>query len=253
MRVKDLTSKWLILVSIFTFSLFCLCRRYQLSTLYEKYTNAANGGTLYNGDYWKEYRIGDLYRFGKFVGCGKKNPGCKDDDYHNIHFPKSIAHYYSIFNNPKKRTNEKAMHLAIKKVNSNHNIDNIDCCFHIRTGDVINISDKTAKKYSRKGDVDWWIQVVKWLKQQNIKTITIMSGSHTLDDQTKSLQYIFDRKAFLEQNGFRVNLRLGKSPDEDILTAYNSNYFVSTGGTYGKLMKSLSALNNTRTLPDYIK
>lgn len=200
---------------------------------------------LYNGDYWKEYRIGDLYRFGTFIGCGEKNPKCENDDYHNIHFPHSIAHYYSIFNNPKKQTNKEALHKAVEKVNSTYNIERIECCLHIRVGDVMNMNDNKAKTYSKKGDIAWWNNTVTWLKNNQIKNIAIMAGSHFNVNPTNSLNYIEDRKQFLEKNRFNVTLRLGNSPDEDILTAYNSKYFITTGGTYGKLMKDIASINDT--------
>lgn len=134
--------------------------------------------------------------------------------------------------------------MAIKIVDSKTYTEQIECCFHIRVGDVINISDKSALKYSRKNNTVWWNNVLVWLKTKQIKKIVIMAGSHTKIDEHKSIDYINDRKSYLENNGFDVSLRLGNSPDQDILTAFNSKYFVSTGGTYGSLMKELSSLNN---------
>lgn len=216
--------------------IFYFCNRYK----YENFTTRI----LYNGDEWNHYRIGDLYSFNKFVGCSSKNPQCRYDDYHNFNFPNSIAHYYTMYNPKNTPKNRDAMLLAIKVVNSRTYTETTECCLHIRVGDVINMGDDSALKYSRKNDTIWWNNVLVWLRSKQIKNIVIMAGSHTKDDERKSLEYINDRKQFLENNGFNISLRLGNSPDQDILTAFNSKYFISTGGTYGKLMKELSSLNN---------
>lgn len=215
--------------------------------LYNKYTYEYFNTTtqlLYNGDQWNHYRIGDLYRFNTFLGCSDKNPKCRYDDYHSFNFPNSIAHFYTMYNQKNIPKNKDAMLLAIKVVDSRIYTESIECCLHIRVGDVINHGDKSALKYSRKNDTLWWDNLLVWLKNKHIKNIVIMAGMHTKLDERKSIDYINDRKVFLEDNGFNLSLRLGNSPDQDIITAFNSKYFVSTGGTYGALMRELSSLNN---------
>jgi peptidase E len=52
----------------------------------------------------------------------------------------------------------------------------------------------------------------------------------------ESTEYIEDRKKFLMKSGLKVNLRTGRSPDEDILYVTNAKHFISTGGNYGRLL-----------------
>ena len=55
----------------------------------------------------------------------------------------------------------------------------------------------------------------------------------------KSYEYIMAIKTFLEKNGFEVKLRLRKNPDDDLIYASNSKYFLPSGGGYSKLISML--------------
>lgn len=209
-----------------------------------KKNNERNNIILYNGDYWNNYRIGDLYRFGKF----------KNNLYHKYHmtsFPHSIAYYYHLYNPTDIVSNEKAMKKAINKVQHIINYKKVESVLHIRVGDVM--SQKNTNRYSKVNNVEWWDNYIKWLKTYNVKNVTIIAGSHNQKlphKWTKSINYLLDRKVYLENNGLSVGLSIGNSPDEDIITAYNSKYFASTGGGYGFLMKTLSKLNNVNIYND---
>ena len=44
---------------------------------------------------------------------------------------------------------------------------------------------------------------------------------------------------FLENNGTNVILRIGQSPDEDILYVSNFKHFIGTGGGYSLLLSKI--------------
>jgi hypothetical protein len=202
---------------------------------------------LYNGDYWEEYRIGDLYKFGGFIACGRKNPGCKDKRYHVKYFPLSIAYCYHTYNPTNIKTNEEAMKKAIIRVRNNNNITIYDNVLHLRVGDIMLGKDYSKNKYSKIHDKKWWDDYIKWSKDNNCESVLIIAGSHNIKKREKwkpSFEFIDKIKTLLEDNGINVDLRIGQSPDIDIITAFSAKYFASTGGTYGKLMKQLASTNN---------
>jgi hypothetical protein len=204
---------------------------------------------LYNGDYWQEYRIGDLYRFGTFVGCGYKNKGCNDDKYHMKYFPNSIAYFYQVYNPKNLKQNKIAMKKAIEEViRMQKKHDNLKNVLHLRVGDVMLLSNRAKQNiYSKNDDKIWWSEYLKWCKQNQLREVLIIAGSHNVKSRQKwkpSLDFIFKIKCLLEANGIHVELKIGGSPDDDIISAFSAKYFASTGGTFGKLIKELSKHNN---------
>ena len=202
---------------------------------------------LYNGDYWQGYRIGDLYKIGSFIACGRKNPGCTDNRYHVKHFPLSIAYFYHMYNPTNIRTNQEAMKKAIIRVQNNNNITIYDNVLHLRVGDIMLGKDYAKNKYSKIHDKKWWDDYIKWSKDNNCENVLIIAGSHNIkkrENWKPSFEFIDKIKTLLEDNGINVDLRIGQSPDIDIITAFSAKYFASTGGTYGKLMKQLASTNN---------
>lgn len=219
---------------------------YYKRTCSERYINYEEY-ELYNGDYWSEYRIGDLYKFGTFIACGKKNPGCKDDKYHVKQFPLSIAYYYHMYNPKNIKTNEEAMKRAIISVKLNNDITIYDNVLHMRVGDIMLGGDYSKNKYSKIYDEKWWDDYVNWCKDNKLHSVLIIAGSHNIKRRERwapSFEYIDKIKNLLEQNNIEVDLRIGQSPDIDIITAFSAKYFASTGGTYGKLMKQLAHTNS---------
>lgn len=210
---------------------------------------------LYNGDYWNEYRIGDLFRFGSFVGCGKKNPNCMNDKYHEVAFPNSIAFYYHKYNPTNIQSNTASMKKAIDTVSKQLRTPSFECVLHMRVGDVMLLADKKkVVHYTKLDDFEWWQKVMTWVKEHNIKHITIIAGSHTSNiREAPSMTYILQTKKLFEKNNINVTLQIGGSPDLDIVTACNAKHFITTGGTYGKLIKQLALLNNVTVFePDVL-
>ena len=245
--IKMIKFIYIVVILLFIISsILYLCSKKGSDKMLESF-NLTEKHTLYNGDYWEEYRIGDLYKFGTFIGCKQKNESCENDDYHSLHFPFSIAFYYHMYNYDNIVSNTEAMYKAVKKVNEKFNIPKADCVLHVRVGDVMTKKNKKVfNDYTKKDDSEWWMEVVEWCMNHNINDITIMAGSHLKVDERSSFKYIEDIKNLLNDSLLNVHLQIGNSPDRDILTAYNSNYFISTGGTFGNLMKVMAKLNNVK-------
>ena len=130
--------------------------------------------------------------------------------------------------------------------NNYNNINYQDTLFlHIRVGDVLCEKNEWLdnvngpKSYSKVGDTDWWNDILTYIHKNQIKRVVIMSGSHKMSCLKESEDYIKDRKKFLIENGLMVDLRLGQSPDEDLIMCFYVKHFISTGGGYGNLIKEL--------------
>lgn len=233
-------TRYLLILFFFLLSTILL-----LKNIYESFSTNYDEYTLYNGDYWKEYRIGDLYTFGGFIACGNKNPGCKDDFYHRSHFPYSIAYYYHMYNTSNTRKNTDAMMNAILEVKRQHAIVPYDNVLHLRVGDIM--LHKSKNRYSKIDNDSWWNDYINWSKKHSLKKALIIAGSHNVvkkENWKPSFDFIEKIKVLLESNGITVELRIGQSPDIDIITAFSANYFASTGGTFGKVMKTFAHMNN---------
>ena len=209
--------------------------------------NKDNFGKIYNGNEWDNYRLGDVYHLSKkhklYSLLDKENVL-----YHKTKFPGSIANEYI----NKNEMDQKNYNL-LKKIIDSKTIDRSehpDTLFlHIRVGDVLCEKNEWLdtvngpKSYSKVGDTDWWNNILTYIHINNIKRVVIISGSHKMSCLKESKNYIKDRKKFLTDNNLTVDLRLGQSPDEDLIMCFYVKHFISTGGGYGNLIKELKKNN----------
>jgi len=180
---------------------------------------------IYNKD-WDWYRLGDTYY---------RPEGANDLTYHVDKFPDSIASEY-IKQSSSRANDLDTIKKLIKKEHTRY-----ETVVHIRIGDVICYGQGSS--YSAYENKEWWEQLAKYFKQNNIKSVYIIAGSHTDLCLDKSAQYVLNRIRFLNQKGFTVVYEPGKKPDEDFVIAVNSKNFISTGGNYGKLMSEVVRAN----------
>jgi len=208
---------------------------------------------LYTGDDWNEYRIGDLYNYWHKNKTFKHlNPKTKkykgrcfqiDLYYHRTHFPGSIAANYHRYNVNGTKKNKVAMMQAIRDYEKSHLHIPTDCVLHMRVGDVVNTNQT---RYTKINDKPWWDRLITQLgTHPEIKTITIIAGMHKKIPEQKSIEFIKSVQTMLNARGYKVVLHLGRSPDDDILTAYHSKYVVSTGGGYGRLLVEFARDNGS--------
>ena len=198
---------------------------------------------LYNGDQWNKYRLGDVYNVSKKNSLYKPW-GIGNILYHKTEFPGSIANEYI-----NRNKIDKENYNLLKEIIDSKTIDrsdNPDTLFlHIRIGDVL--CEKTLwlnkingpKSYSKVGETDWWNDILTYIRENQINRVVILAGSHKRSCLKESEDYIEDRKKFLIENGLNVDLRLGQSPDEDLIMCFYGKHFISTGGGYGNMIKHL--------------
>ena len=184
---------------------------------------------LYNGKKWENYRLGDVY-------LQANDPSVVQNlDYHINDYPDSIAAEI-LKVKPYIPKNKKLLLDIISKKEKLFKFNNNDLVLHIRSGDVMCDENKRFIWYSKKDDTDWWNKVIDYIKKNGIQKVYILSGSHSTKCLTESMDYINDRKQFLEKNGLIVIYRLGQSPDDDIVFAIDSPHFISTGGGFGRMV-----------------
>ena len=234
--------KWIILVFILFIITWLIPLRKEkkkkrkLSKEFEK---------LYNKEYHR-YRIGDVFKFGK-------GPKYKEIKYHEKQFPDSIAAEYltKIKDNERKDINLLKNILdnrpKLKKLPEKNSL-----VLHMRVGDVfcksmeekelhpmtkrLGAVDKWHDHYTKKDDPHWWYDILAFMNEKNIDKVYIIVGSHTPECLLESSDFIMDKINMFKKNDKYVFLRIGNSPDEDILWAKHAKNFASTGGGYGRLI-----------------
>lgn len=234
--------KWIILVFILFIITWLIPLRKEkkkkrkLSKEFEK---------LYNKEYHR-YRIGDVFKFGK-------GPKYKEIKYHEKQFPDSIAAEYltKIKDNERKDINLLKNILdnrpKLKKLPEKNSL-----VLHMRVGDVfcksteekelhpmtkrLGAADKWHDHYTKKDNPHWWYDILAFMNEKNIDKVYIIVGSHTPECLLESSDFIMDKINMFKKNDKYVFLRIGNSPDEDILWAKHAKNFASTGGGYGRLI-----------------
>jgi len=197
---------------------------------------------LYNGNKWANYRIGDVYANHKRL----YDPTYIDNIlYHKDNYVGTIANEY-INKNKLLGKNENLLKQIIESKAKDKYTYPDTLFLHMRIGDVLCVKDNQwinevngPKYYSKVGDTSWWNNVLDYIKANGINNVVIISGSHTNKCLKESAEFIEDRKKFFNDNGIKVNYRLGQSPDEDLIMCYYVKHFISTGGGYGKMIKEI--------------
>ena len=137
-----------------------------------------------------------------------------------------------------------------------------DCLMHVRVGDVIdelcsgqNFLNKFYKNINKKQEKDkskiircYYIKPLKYFQQKikkliemGITKVYLMAGAHIkLPSYKYSTYYINKIVEEIEKAGLQVELKLGGSPDDDLLFSMNFDYFIPSEGQYCRLIKELN-------------
>jgi hypothetical protein len=208
-----------------------------------------NTYVLYNGDQWLEYRLGDLYYIwnenATYDAQNLSNHNCEigrcfpiNGKYHQKYFPNSIADRYHRFNTTNGVKNTQALMKAVRSYASDTNFKSkYSFVFHLRIGDVI---ESNHTQYFRNVNLD------NIANYPDIKHVHIIAGMHKKLAEKKSLDFIHQIQKQLLSRNYQVTLVLGKSPDHNVMMAYNTKYIASSGGGYGRLLIEI-AVNNGAT------
>jgi hypothetical protein len=191
-------------------------------------------------------------------------------NYSNL-YPDSILSEYLKLSNYTEKDWDTIIGIINNKFYRDININkSTDCLMHVRVGDVIdelcsgqNFLNKFYKNITKKTEKDKknivWCHYMKPLKyfQQKIKKLIklgitkvyLMAGAHIkLTSYKYSTYYINKILEEIEKAGLQVELKLGGSPDDDLLFSMNFDYFIPSEGQYCRLIKEL----NQKINPDFV-
>jgi hypothetical protein len=202
---------------------------------------------LYNEEYHR-YRMGDVYMWGK-------GPNYNKVKYHEENFPNSIAtKYLNLLKKGESSNKDKFLQVLHNEPQLDTMPEDNSFVLHVRVGDVFCrhkgnwMRNKLGVKgminhYTKKYNPEWWSDILKFMNEKNLDKVYIIVGSHTPYCLLESEDFIMDRVNMFKKNGKDVVLRIGNSPDEDILWVRRAKYFKSTGGGYGKVLGIVSQEN----------
>lgn len=220
---------------------------------------------------WGKYRLGDFFHLPE----GKKRHG---------KFPGTVIDEY--YKRTSKPSDYEVLRDVIDAVRSNRRIrtPDDDCCvIHLRTGDVINLSEFTVeqslaeKRYfqvNEKGKYvkAEWNQYVKTMryyeavaKKLRALGINRLEFSYSLDfkpfrsskhgpirdgvdSQARSVEYVQRVKDFFVGRSFDIATHDLADADHDFIYMCNSSFFVPSGGGFSKTIARIVKLKGGRVV-----
>jgi len=190
-------------------------------------------------------------------------------NYNDI-YPNSILSEYLKLSNYTEKDWDSLIKIVNNRFYKDININkSTDCLMHVRVGDAIdelcpgqnflNKFYKNIKKsqYKDKSKIircdyikplKYFQQKIKKLIEIGITKVYLMAGAHIkLPSYKYSIYYINKIVEEIEKAGLQVELKLGGSPDYDLLFSMNFDYFIPSEGQYCRLIKEL----NEKINPDF--
>ena len=192
----------------------------------------------------KGYRLGDIFKSNRFRKKLEKS--------HRELYPNSIAVEYM---NRSRSEKDYLILNSIIKSRENKKIlpkKNV-LVIHLRCGDVIDQSKYSVNEFleSEKKYVNglhyvktrkYYEEISKKIKKYDIKKIVFVTGFHTIEDHSKSKDYMLKvMKIF--KNDYIVEAFIDRDADTDLIYMSNSYYFVKSGGGYSRMIGNLVKLN----------
>ena len=193
---------------------------------------------------WIDYRLGDIVK-GHFLDTKNKSYIDKIQS----RFKGSIGGEYLKIT--EKKPNIDVFFNLIKE--KSINLENLKNCYlHLRLGDVLDNDldpEKLPDKWSDKSKYNYSYEKIKKLCKYlkyfyNINEITIVGGAHRKFNLKKSLNFFNNIKNIFKNNNFKVNVRLGNNPDDDLIFMCNSKIFIKACGGFSKLIADYVKYNN---------
>jgi hypothetical protein len=190
----------------------------------------------------KMYRIGDMVStYSRFLDSGEK--------YHLKTFPNSIASEYMKKTKKFKKYNILADIVRERSNNTDDLPNDKDLIVHLRVGDVVEDNSNNLSQILTNYSYNFLhnytcpirnIQDKINKSKENFDKIILVAGSHKDILSPRSCKYIDVVKKYFENNGYIVELRLGKNPDDDFIFMSNAKYFIpSCSGNYTLLVKKI--------------
>ena len=210
----------------------------------KKFTNTIDYKKIYNGGQWNKYRLGDVFL--QHLDYPHYDPNYDDNIlYHKTEYKCYIANEYINKNN--ENQNYKLLNTIIDSKSKDKSDYPNTLFLHIRVGDILcdsitYVEGGGALYYAKKGDINWWNEIVEYIQINNISKVIIIAGSHTNRCLKESNNYILDRTDFLmsELPNLKIDYRIGQSPDDDVLICAYVKHFKTTGGGFGNLINDIN-------------
>jgi len=229
--------------------------------LFNNYNVYRLGDAFYNAEKDNFWQIDKEHIIGK--------NGVLLTDYPKL-YPNSILSEYLKLSNYTEKDWDALIEIVNNKFYRDININkSTDCLMHVRVGDVIdelcsgkNFLNKFYKDITKKDEKDkknivwchymkpfkYFQQKIKKLIEIGITKVYLMAGAHIkLPSYKYSTYYINKIVEEIEKAGLQVELKLGGSPDDDLLFSMNFDYFIPSEGQYCRLIKEL----NQKINPDF--
>ena len=231
--------------------------------LFNNHQNYRLGDTIYllnQKDNWAYNKVHSTLKYGNISLY----------NYHDI-YPNSILSEYLKLSNYTEKDWDTLIEIVNNKFYGDININkSTDCLMHARVGDVIdelctgqNFLNKFYKNINKRQEKDkskivrcgyikplkYFQQKIKKLIEMGITKVYLMAGAHIkLPSYKYSTYYINKIVEEIEKAGLQVELKLGGSPDDDLLFSMNFDYFIPSEGQYCRLIKEL----NQKINPDFV-
>jgi hypothetical protein len=233
-----------------------------------------NNLDLFNN--YASYRLGDGFYLTNNHKAWLNNPHHIVDKYFiplkelSETYNNSILSEYLQLSNYTERNWDILIEIVNNKFITDINVDrSTDCLLHVRVGDVIdelcsgkNFLNKFYNNINKNQEKDkskiircnyikslkYFQEKFKKLVKMGITKVYLMAGAHIkLPSYKYSTYYINKILEELQEVGIDVELKLGGSPDDDLLFSMNFDYFIPSEGQYCRLIKEL----NEKINPDF--
>ena len=218
--------------------------------------------------YWDEYQFTDYFQQRKQPVMGNRwdnwtcpFPGSLLDDYHKLSLQQKTRGYRwdLLFQLVQERARHKEELLPLPNT----------LVVHLRLGDVLdsrrvreNVTELLyQQKYCYANIQTHWNAYVKPLSyfadslrnltspnNRSYSSVVIMGSAHkgqVIFDMVprKSCSYTIALQSYFERYFANVSLRLGRSPDDDIVFASHAAGYLLSGGAYSRLIQRLYGMN----------
>ena len=172
-----------------------------------------------------------------------------------------------------KKDDMKTLFKILKKRTQSHHIPSKnEIVIHLRLGDVLShfqnekniskedilfkeLSNSKIRRYVP--NINFFKYVIDEIKKKkiNLNKITLVYGFHVKHKKNleKTNYYINNLKKLFLNNNFKVKLRSNENADDDFLYMSNASFFVSSGGNFSRLIKSMIILNKKTIVAEYPK
>ena len=222
----------IVIIVLFIFiSVYTYCDNKKLKTTTLKTTEWKKTATdLYNNELKKYKTSYNLY---------KKSPQYKFSDIitysyfnQNENVPTSMVKKY------KKKNKDTNWFLSILQNAIKPNTDELIMNVIIEDIDKHTVIDLLLTDNDNIKSLNYYHTILNKIKQTTVKKIILIAGSDLNVNFKKSTLYINCIKSFLEQNGMKVILRLGKNSNDDFIYMCNATYS-SPIGKYSTKIKNI--------------